>query len=355
MHEGDVKSFSTFFWRALLLCAFILFVYSLNKAPKAIKTANPHLISSKVIWEEAEYSAFTDLAEFKGFFFCVFRESTSHAADRDGQIRVLKSKDGDVWESVALLAKEGLDLRDPKLSVTPEGKLMLNVGGSIYRDEVLKGFDPQVAFSQDGIQWTAFQNLNLPGEWPWRVTWYNGIGYTASYRLTDFADSDKPWELTLMQTEDGILYTPITQLDLPGHPKYPNETTLRFFKDSTLVALARVGESGWIGTSKQPYKEWQWVEIGQEVGGPNFLILPDATLWGASREVVGSGDYVQYYLTLARMTTHSYEPLLRLPSGGDTSYAGMVYRGGRLYISYYSSHADEKSKIYFAEVSLTGK
>lgn len=339
-------------WRILLLCTIILFAFFSIRAFLTVEIVVPRLISSKVIWEEPEYSAFTDLAEFHGFFFCVFRESTSHAADMDGQIRVLKSKDGKEWKSVALLVKEGLDLRDPKLSVTPEGKLMLNAGGSIYRDEILKGFDPQVAFSDDGIQWGAFQSLNLPGEWPWRVTWNNGIGYTASYRLTDFSDSDKPWELTLMKTEDGLRYTSITQLNLPNNPNYPNETTLRFLEDNTMIALARVGNSGSIGNSKPPYKEWNWVEIGQEVGGPNFLILPDETMWAASRETVGSGEYVQYYLTLARMTTHSYEPVLRLPSGGDNAYAGMVYRDGIIYISYYSEHADEKSKIYFAEISL---
>lgn len=347
-----MNKFFTSPWRILLLCVFVLFALYSIKVLTTSEIAVPRLLSSKVIWEEAEHSAFTDLAEFQGFFFCVFRESTSHAADMDGQIRILKSKDGSQWESVALLAKEGLDLRDPKLSVTPKGQLMLNAGGSIYRDEILKGFDPQVAFSDDGTHWTAFQSLNLPGEWPWRVTWNNGIGYTASYRLTDFSDSDKPWVLTLMKTADGINYTPIIQLDFPNHPDYPNETTLRFLKDNSMVALARVGGNGWIGTSKPPYKKWNWVEIGQGLGGPNFLILPDGSMWATSREYVGSGDYRQLYLTLAHMTAHSYEPVLRLPSGGDTSYAGMVYREGILYISYYSSHAGEKSKIYFAEVAL---
>lgn len=346
------KFFKPFLQPPVVIGAFILLGYFSLKAYLSTEIAIPRLISSKAIWEEAEYSSFTDLAEFHGFFFCVFRESTSHAADMDGQIRVLKSKDGNQWESVALLAKEGLDLRDPKLSITPEGKLMLNAGGSIYRDEDLKGFNPQVTFSSDGINWEPFQSLNLPGEWPWRVTWNDGIGYTASYRLTDFSDTDKPWMLTLMQTKDGIHYSSITPMDLPGHPNYPNETTLRFFKDNTMVALARVGDSGWIGTAKPPYKEWDWVEIGQEVGGPNFLVLPDGAMWAASREMVGSGEFMQIYLTVAHMTTRSYEPLLRLPSGGDSAYAGMVYRNGVIYISYYSSHADEKTKIYFARVSI---
>jgi hypothetical protein len=41
---------------------------------------------------------------------------------------------------------------------------------------------------------------------------------------------------------------------------------------------------------------------------------------------------------------------LPLPSGGDTSYAGMVEWGEVLWISYYSSH-QEKTSIYLAQVS----
>ena len=40
---------------------------------------------------------------------------------------------------------------------------------------------------------------------------------------------------------------------------------------------------------------------------------------------------------------------LELPSGGDTSYAGMVLDDGLLWISYYSSH-EEKTSIYLAKV-----
>ena len=42
---------------------------------------------------------------------------------------------------------------------------------------------------------------------------------------------------------------------------------------------------------------------------------------------------------------------LALPSGGDTSYAGMVLHDDLLWISYYSSH-EEKTCIYLAKVKL---
>ena len=43
--------------------------------------------------------------------------------------------------------------------------------------------------------------------------------------------------------------------------------------------------------------------------------------------------------------------LITLPSGGDTSYPGMVWHEGVLWMSYYASH-EGKSSIYLAKVEL---
>jgi hypothetical protein len=45
---------------------------------------------------------------------------------------------------------------------------------------------------------------------------------------------------------------------------------------------------------------------------------------------------------------------LKLPSGGDTSYPGLVMHEGRLWVSYYSSH-EGKTSIYLAKVRLLAK
>jgi hypothetical protein len=42
---------------------------------------------------------------------------------------------------------------------------------------------------------------------------------------------------------------------------------------------------------------------------------------------------------------------LKLPSGGDTSYAGLVWHAVLLWVSYYSSH-EGKSAIYLARVKV---
>jgi hypothetical protein len=42
---------------------------------------------------------------------------------------------------------------------------------------------------------------------------------------------------------------------------------------------------------------------------------------------------------------------LKLPSGGDTSYPGLVWHDDFLWVSYYSSH-EGKTSIYLAKVRL---
>jgi hypothetical protein len=42
---------------------------------------------------------------------------------------------------------------------------------------------------------------------------------------------------------------------------------------------------------------------------------------------------------------------LTLPSGGDTSYPGMVFHDGLLWVSYYASH-EGKTSIYLATVKI---
>ncbi|MCE5348114.1 MAG: hypothetical protein LLG13_17760 [Bacteroidales bacterium] len=85
------------------------------------------------IWDQAPHNAFTDLIRYKNAFYCIFREGSGHIPGTDGKIRILKSANGQEWTSVALLEKEGFDLRDPSCSVTSDGNLMVLMGGSVYK------------------------------------------------------------------------------------------------------------------------------------------------------------------------------------------------------------------------------
>jgi hypothetical protein len=54
---------------------------------------------------------------------------------------------------------------------------------------------------------------------------------------------------------------------------------------------------------------------------------------------------------LAKLTLNSYQPVLTLPSSGDSSYPGFVWHDGRLFMSYYSSH-EARTAIYLARIRL---
>jgi len=146
-----------------------------------------------------------------------------------------------------------VELRDPKLSVTPDGRLMILAGGSVYDCGKLIGRQPRVAFSRNGLDWTPTQRILSEGEWLWRVTWHQGRAYGVSYNTAPGDGKDNDWSVKLLVSRDGIEYEQITVLDIPGRP---NETTLRFLNSREMMALVRReggNMQGWIGVSRPPY------------------------------------------------------------------------------------------------------
>jgi hypothetical protein len=240
----------------------------------------------------------------------------------------------------------------------PDGRLMLNCGGSIYEGTTLKGKRSRVSFSTDGRKWTAPQTILPDGEWCWRVTWHEGVAYAAAYNSKGPTnDPSREWTMTIYRGTDGLNWTLLKVLDVTG---LPNETTLRFADDGTMIALVRreAGDKlGWVGHAPPPYTNWTWQPSNHRFGGENLLLLPDG------RWIVGTRDYTGVETgrpdakggartIVAELDRNGrLTPLVTLPSDGDTSYPGLVWYEGKLAVSYYSSH-EGKTSIYFAEVKL---
>jgi len=301
----------------------------------------PEIIEAVKIWEGAPHNAFTDLIRYKDKWYCTFRESDKHVYGKDGTIRILVSNDGANWKSAALLEEKGVDLRDPKISITPDGRLMLLIGGSVYQGKKLVSHQPRVTFSTDGKKWSPIKTVLPKGKWLWRVTWHKGRAYGVSYDIVK-----EGWALKLYSSLDGIKYELVTALEVPGNP---NETTLRFLDDDTMIALIRRdGKSGnaMIGSSKPPYTQWSFHDCGHRVGGPDFIVLPGGDMWASGRSYPGGAKTV-----VAKLSLKTYDPMLTLPSGGDTSYPGMVWHEGMLWVCYYASH-EGRTSIYLAKIKL---
>ena len=302
--------------------------------------AAPEILSLRKIWDRAPHSAFTDLLLHQDRWWCTFREAADHGASI-GTLRVLCSANGDDWESTATLEEQGVDLRDPKLSAMPDGRLMLIAGGSIYEGTEYRTRAPRVSFSTDGRSWTVPRKLLAEDHWLWRVIWHKGQAYSVS----KLGEGTHPRRAFLYTSADGIDWRWITEFFLPDDIWNASETTLRFTPDDELIALTR---PHWIGTSRPPYKDWQWTRIDANLGGPNFIRLPDGALWASAR---GRHEDGSSATVLARMTRDRYEPVLCLPSGGDCSYPGLVWHDDLLWMTYYSSH-EGKTSIYLARIRL---
>jgi len=326
------------------LLPFFLFCLSLNVSFGAESESPPELVESRRIWDKAPHNAFTDLLFHKKRWYCVFREGSEHVSP-DGSLRVIVSDDGKKWESLALVTHPVEDLRDAKISVTPDGRLMLN-GAGMQAEKDIRYHSFSWFSDDDGKTWSKENRIGDPGFWLWRVQWHRGKAYTMGYRT----DRERTERITrFYRSEDGKNYeTLIPEVNID---KGVGEDTILFRDDDSALCLFR-HETGdkmaFLGKSNPPYDEWEWIKLNKRIGGPNMIQLPDGRIISAVRLYDGGARTSLCWLDPDKGTLTE---CLKLPSGGDTSYAGLVLKGDVLWVSYYSSH-EEKTAIYLAKVKL---
>jgi hypothetical protein len=297
-------------------------------------------VSVRKIWDAAPHNAFTDLVRFDGRWFCTFREGKAHVSP-DGALRVITSGDGDEWLSAALVKSSAGDLRDPKLTVTPDNRLMLTAAMATGDGEN-KGHQSLVWFSDDGRKWGESVDIGDRDFWLWRTSWHRGVAYSVGYGCRP----DLRW-VRLYKSSEGKQFE--TLKDKLYDAGEPNETSLVFLPDDRcLCLLRRDGQpsSALLGVASPPYTDWRWKDLRKRIGGPHMIRLPDNKLVAAVRLLEGGARTSLCWLEPEAGTLTE---LLKLPSGGDTSYAGLVWHDDFLWVSYYSSH-EGKSSIYLAKV-----
>lgn len=325
--------------RTTLLCIVVCGVAAGALGGEA--AAKARLLDVRKIWDRAPHNAFTDLIRFRGRWLCVFREGGGHVS-HDGKVRVLASKDGKDWTSAALLTTPSAavpDLRDPKITTMGDGRLLMTAAAA-NRQAGAKALRTYAWTSADGKEWGQPAPIGDAGFWLWRVTWHKEWGYTVGYdRRTT----------RLYRTRDGRRFeTLVEKLFDKG---YPNESSLLFQADGTCRCLLRRDgrpNTAMLGTARPPYKQWTWQSLGKRIGGPRLIELPDGRLLAGGRRYDGGARTSLMWLDAK---APSLRELLRLPSGGDTSYPGLVMHEGALWVSYYSSH-EGKARIYLARVKL---
>lgn len=311
------------------------------------------------IWDSEKHCAFTSLTKFNGRYYVAFREGGGHIFEENGsargRIRILESRNGRKWKSVACLAKEGYDLRDPSLSVTPDGRLLVSTGGSIYVDKKLVGRDPMYSESLDGRNFSDPELIELNStiatgeDWLWKVDWKGDTGYGVVYSSLE-EGSENQSIVFLVKTSDGIHYEDVAKIDVPG---FPNEAAVHFLHDGRMLMLLRqesLDRQAIWGVSEQPYTDWKLTKTGFQAGGPNFIILGDSTVVAGSRSYMIPG--APKTMLLKGTLDGRFEQIAVLPSGGDTSYPGFLVVGDELWVSYYSTHQTRKAAVYLARIPL---
>jgi hypothetical protein len=301
------------------------------------------LVKVQRIWDRAPHNAFTDLVRFQDRWFCVFREGQGHVSP-DGALRVITSVDGETWESAALITSANSDLRDAKITVTPDGRLML-AGAEALHDPTTHRHQSLVWFSADGRTWSEGHEVGDRDNWLWRITWHKDQAYGFGYGCRNDNRG-----LRLFTSADGKSFdTLIEKVAVEG--TYPNETSMVFLEDDTCYCLLRQDgqpDSGYLGKSSPPYTDWTWKKLGVRIGGPDMIRLPDGRFVAAVRLYDAP---VRTSLCWVDPDAGTLTEFLALPSGGDTSYAGLVLHDGLLWVSYYASH-EGKSNIYLAQVRI---
>ena len=306
------------------------------------------LIDSNMIWDQGAYNSFTDLIRFKDEWFCTFREGGGHTSD-DGKARIIRSTDGDTWTSAALILCPAPynSLYDPKLCITALGDLMLTAthwaSGGISQSYVWS--------SSDGVNWSSATPIGLFGEWLWRTEWHNGVAYIFARDESNYPSVAGTY-LQLYKSTDGTTFS--THGPKYFENTYPNETSFVFLEDDTCWVLLRRdlggGTTAQLGLADPPYDSFTWQDLGVQIGGPEMIQMPNGRFLAAVRLYDGGARTALCWVNHLEGTLTE---LLALPSGGDTSYAGMVLYDNILWVSYYSSHEGTKARIYLAKVRYT--
>ena len=295
------------------------------------------------------HCAFVDMVKVQSNLLICYRKAVNHVSGH-GQIETVLVNSTGKASHRQILRFPSVDLRDPKLSVMPNGKVLL-IAYARHHDSANKTlFSQSVCWtSADGETWSSPRYFGPTGWWLWRLRWHNEIAYGLAYnRAANRVDLYKGHPFGAMERmKTGVL-------SLQKHGKgYPNESDLWFDTKGTLHALVRRDAdtySAMWGKSTPPYTRWQWTDLGTYIGGPVL------TQWSDNRLLVGgrtidNGQLKTAVWSLAPDTAKLQKEAV-LPSSGDNSYPGMVVDKETLWFAYYSMHIDEQSRVYLARLTL---
>lgn len=322
---------------------------SKNDDKEDIPAVTPTEISvNRVYGDGTSYCAFTSLLKRDGRYYLAFREGMTHVSEGDyGVIKILVSDDGNRWETVQTVKLEGVDLRDPNLSIMSDGNILMICGGRSLADGGYYTTKTYYSKECNGV-FSDVNPVNIPADindkivcWLWRLTWCGDEGFGVAYR-----NNGQENKCTLLKTTDGINYSFVSELETG---ELINETRVQFLPDKTMIALMRSANNGYMGESKPPYTDWSMKKLDIYLAGQEFIITDDGIIC-ASRLVQPIAERTALWYGSLK---GDFQWCYILPSSGkisDTAYAGMLDEGNMIWVSYYSMHETINPCIYLAKI-----
>lgn len=252
------------------------------------------------------------------------------------------------------------DLRDPKLSVTPDNRIMLLMDGEFYNGNTIVSRKPYVSYSdvngenfsevaKSDVHYPTDNGLSNDNFWIWNAAWNNNVCYGVDYIggkfvLFNSVDAGKTFR-TLKVLDRATLGNP-SEVDLTFDKN--NKMYLFIRRNGTGNALTT--SKGYLATSIPPYTNWIYSELDYRLEGQNVLMLDDNTFCIGTRRFDENNSNPQMAVLVTDINGKKKKEII-LKSSGDCSYPGMVVHDGYLWIVFYSTH-EGISSIYSSKIPL---
>lgn len=322
----------------------------------SVSMTYPEIYNAK-IYESSTYTSFADLTWYKDRYYCAFRDGQNHvpsnSSERNGEIRILQSKDCREWTQAALLTDDKYDLRDPHFCISPkDGSLLLfyayhEVGNSW----VAPSKTVVSVMAQDGNALKEQSRTGLDaGEyysrwWIWNINVSDDTIYGVGYYETGC-------NVALLQSKDGFKWELISEIPFLG-----NESSINIIDGKAYVLMRN--QTDWLDASMAvadyPFTTWTVTPMNFGIHSPAGVEY-NGKLYLCGRKYINKVRDGVSLFSYDLPTSTSLKEVYALPCDkktGDNAYPGVIIRDGAMRIVYYSIDENKNvPDIHYTEIPL---
>lgn len=346
--------------RTAIIALWLTFVFG----PAVIAEEVPRVDVSNVrlVFDNGEHNAFTDLAHFRDRYYLTFRSCPDgHMVHPTSSIIIMVSDNLRSWKQVHRFRVAKRDTRDPHFLVFND-RLFVYSGTWFSGDTTLPRSEYDLnkhlgyaAWSDDGKTWNSPIMLEgTYGHYIWRASTFDGKAYLCGRRKHQFDDRPRGEgpnvESAMLESTDGLIWKTRTLFQTTRG----DETAFRFNPDGDILAIGRRGSGkAQILRSSRPYDAWDRRDLDRYIGGPLLARWGDRWLVGGRKNSERGAKTSMCWLVGDRL--HEFA---ELPSGGDNSYPGFLELSPKhAVMSWYSSHEKDDAgrtitAIYMADLLI---